>query len=357
MNATFERLRSCAFFVALWLLPHAAGLCADDTIAEIAPETIRTWEQAGASAGWLCLSPTGHLIFSASLEDATRRVEQAWEGLPRELSGVKPIPAFQFLDWTKVDPQKLPAPDVPFGLSVATPEKEDGLKAVAAFEHLVALKVDGKVVDRKLPHPLTANHLQGLSKAGGLKALALERCTDRVLPLPENLLAELIPLENLEYLSLRGNPVTNDDLLPVGKLEKLRGLDLQSSHVSNFDALVGLNQFQYLSIGWLWRGRDDGVLPAETEAMTQTVAKLKTLRYLVLESLHINDAHFLEIERLNLERLEVMNGDFSDDGIMRLEKCQKLKVLVLSGYKLTDEGVEKLKAKLPDCRVSAWRPK
>lgn len=351
MRRKFSTSCSTALLAVLWLCCDCStGFCAEDSLAPIAPDVIEAWQQAGAKAGWMWLNPLGSVTFTTNLKDAQRNLEKSKERISADMTGLKPIPAFQITDGKEIGLEKLPIPAVPFGLAVHTPATDDGFKAIEGLDHLIALKVEGRSVDDKLL-PLTAHHLQSISKVKHLKVLDLERCFPRYERIAEGILRELVPLKNLEYLSLMGNPVIDEDLKPIGELKDLRGLNLRFTEVGGpgLNEIASLEKLEYLSI---WRSTTEA-----TPEPLESVAKLKALRCLILVKMNLSDAALLEIAKLkNLERLEVRTGswtigDFGDEGIIHLAKNHKLKLIAMRGGKYTAEGVAKLQASLPECRL------
>lgn len=351
MRRKFSTSCSTALLAVLWLCCDCStGFCAEDSLAPIAPDVIEAWQQAGAKAGWMWLNPLGSVTFTTNLKDAQRNLEKSKERISADMTGLKPIPAFQITDGKEIGLEKLPIPAVPFGLAVHTPATDDGFKAIEGLDHLIALKVEGRSVDDKLL-PLTAHHLQSISKVKHLKVLDLERCFPRYERIAEGILRELVPLKNLEYLSLMGNPVIDEDLTPIGELKDLRGLNLRFTEVGGpgLNEIASLEKLEYLSI---WRSTTEA-----TPEPLESVAKLKALRCLILVKMNLSDTALLEIAKLkNLERLEVRTGswtigDFGDEGIIHLAKNHKLKLIAMRGGKYTAEGVAKLQASLPECRL------
>lgn len=351
MRRKFSTSCSTALLAVLWLCCDCStGFCAEDSLAPIAPDVIEAWQQAGAKAGWMWLNPLGSVTFTTNLKDAQRNLEKSKERISADMTGLKPIPAFQITDGKEIGLEKLPIPAVPFGLAVHTPATDDGFKAIEGLDHLIALKVEGRSVDDKLL-PLTAHHLQSISKVKHLKVLDLERCFPRYERIAQGILRELVPLKNLEYLSLMGNPVIDEDLTPIGELKDLRGLNLRFTEVGGpgLNEIASLEKLEYLSI---WRSTTEA-----TPEPLESVAKLKALRCLILVKMNLSDTALLEIAKLkNLERLEVRTGswtigDFGDEGIIHLAKNHKLKLIAMRGGKYTAEGVAKLQASLPECRL------
>jgi hypothetical protein len=104
---------------------------ADKELPKPLPDsTVKAWKDAGAIVGWMKLETTGGVMYVEKPEPGT-------------------IPAFTLPTWKDGVVEKLPAPDVSFGLDLSSTEITDaGLKKLAHLKNLAALGVcDTKVSD------------------------------------------------------------------------------------------------------------------------------------------------------------------------------------------------------------------
>jgi hypothetical protein len=123
-----------ALLFALALATGPSSFAEDPKAKELPkplPESVvKAWKDAGAIVGWMKMETTGIVMY----------VEKPEPGV---------IPAFTLPTWKDGVVEKLPAPEVPFGLDLSSTEITDaGLKKLASLKNLAALCVcDTKVSD------------------------------------------------------------------------------------------------------------------------------------------------------------------------------------------------------------------
>ena len=182
-------------------------------------------------------------------------------------------------------------------------------------------------------------------------------------------LSHLANLPNLSSLSLSGSQVTDRGLLPLLKCRGLRMLILDSSQLTA-ESLKTISQFSELSQLGL-----DG-LPV-TDASLAELEKLPNLSHLRIHSCkQLTDACGSILARLpKLSTLTADNTELGDEGVRELSLSKSLSILTLYGIKMTNasvpslsrmtslnhidvrqtaltaDGVQKLVAALPHCRI------
>jgi Leucine-rich repeat (LRR) protein len=186
--------------------------------------------------------------------------------------------------------------------------------------------------------------LSNLNTLTGLRRLYLDNCGVR-------LISGIYDLKNLELLSLRGLPLTEDQVRPIseflpdcvilwnqGGQEKLSLAG--STYVQGQPAL-------YLSGSGAALAR---VLDDET-----VVADLKEL-----QELHLEESTLPALEGLAgleaLRYLDLSDSTLPEDALTVLSGMQKLSVLDLEGSSLDEDAVATLKAALPSCVIYASEP-
>jgi serine/threonine protein kinase len=131
----------------------------------------------------------------------------------------------------------------------------------------------------------------------------------------------LVGLANLRDLTLAENPITDDGLREIGKLNQLTTLILSTNKTFTNDGLEHLGGMTHLTLLVLARTRvtDDGL------RHLQGVTSLITL--------------------------ELLNTNVSDAGLKHLKGLRNLRSLGVGKTNVTKEGVSQLKACLPQCEI------
>jgi Leucine-rich repeat (LRR) protein len=188
---------------------------------------------------------------------------------------------------------------------------DGGLQALGGLKGLHELAIDDSTSGR-----LTDVSLEVVGKLNGLEALSVA--------IPGTTDAGITPLKNLTNLSrlrLRGPKITDGGLMHLGPLYRLRALELSRTAVTGagMKHLTKLGQLSSLSF-------PDCPI---TDAGLADVASLKAL------------------EELNLARTKV-----TDEGLGSLAKHAGLKYVHLTGCPVSIDGLRRLKAALPDCKIT-----
>lgn len=121
------------------------------------------------------------------------------------------------------------------------------------------------------------------------------------------------------------------------------------------------------------------------DATMPRISKLKYLRFLDISQTNVTDAGMIHLERLrglkwlfvgtwdrdhtvsdaglkrvapalDLERLQVVGHGFTDASIPVFEQFKDLRELSFLHTRITEEGQERLKEKLPNCEISSGEP-
>ncbi|WP_232103766.1 protein kinase domain-containing protein [Gimesia algae] len=226
-------------------------------------------------------------------------------------------------------------------------------------------------------------HLHGLKI---LIVLGLSNCK-----IADSGLAYLKDLKNLKVLSLDSTPITDEGLKHLSGLKMLQTLELQKTKVtpqgiaslqkalpnckivSDFETkpiMTSDSPMTDREIAEWVIGMGGGIgigfklnykieeLPTEPVIFNsvslknasfedhdlQRLAKLKTLKYLFLESTSISDTGFQYLKQMqNLEEIFLDYTKITDEGLLHLRGLQNLRVLRLSKTKITGEGLGHLK--------------
>jgi hypothetical protein len=176
--------------VEIWKT-YSAQIIREITVRPMSPEIIKAWEKAGAEYGRI---RTYKFSFNF----------QAGPLIDNEL------PAFFIRK--DLNLSELPAPDVPFGL-MCWDITEAGMKGIAAFKRLQALKLMGRSVTDA-----------GLKEIAGLKQLSMLNLMSTAVT--DSGLKELSTLTQLQSLDLSDTKVTDSGLKEVSSFKQLSTLNL-----------------------------------------------------------------------------------------------------------------------------------
>jgi internalin A len=254
----------------------------------------------------------------------------------------------------------------------ATTMSGSGLKDLAALPKLTTLRL------YSCSH--TEASLKGLAQVKSLTSMVV---SDALFDLKDSVLKEWAALKNLRSLKLHGPNITDEglksiaelseltDLLvwfpqkttpdgwkPLGRLTKLRSLSLAGGNVPKpeggnvTDAVIAhlapLTELEQLEL----------VGTGVTDAALATVGKFAKLTVLRIESsATVTDAGLKSLTKLKgLTSLKLNYASVSDESLKVLTGFPKLTVLDVGGTKITREGAQTLRDKLPKCEVT-WFPR
>ena len=155
-------------------------------------------------------------------------------------------------------------------------------------------------------------------------------------------------------LDLSSNKIYDDDLIRIGKRTHLKSLDLWGcqrfsdvglTHLANlknltrlrlgdcvplsgagFAAFEGHKSLKWLSLNYCYKLTNEGLAQ---------IAKLTNLTYLDISYCYIH---------------------LTDEGLRHLENLKMLKTLDVSACRFTEEGLQRLRRKLPGCKIINNRP-
>ncbi len=166
-------------------------------------------------------------------------------------------------------------------------------------------------------------------------------------PLGDNDLQNLAGLKRMEYVSLGGTNVTAVGLAHlVNSREHLWGLPLWGSQVGD-DGLEVLAQFPNLTGLWLngTKVSDKGLSNVKT---------LTKLQMLTLDDTKITDAGLTYLSAMQaLDNLGLSYCKIGDAGLAHLYLLKGLKNLHIQHTNVTVGGIEKLRQRMPDCKVES----
>jgi hypothetical protein len=163
-------------------------------------------------------------------------------------------------------------------------------------------------------------------------------------------IAHIKTLVNLEDIELMSTQITDIGLANLEPLSKLRQLSLGCNRITDVGIkhLEGLKLLQELDY-------DHGNAPISepiSDAGMASIGHLTNLKNLLLRHSVVTDAGLVHLENLvQLERI-VLHSSIKGDGLVHLQKLEKLRYLALSGSQISDGGLRHL-AVLPnlDCLI------
>jgi len=223
-------------------------------------------------------------------------------------------------------------------------------------KHLVA---NGKIVPkvmaalRRLPAPFALSlagtrvrdaALEPLGQLDHLVALDLESCEG----MSDAGIRNVQHAPALRAMILTGTRITNDGLEPLLDLKSLVALDLEVCNGVTDAGLVHLGRMKQLQAIVL---KKTGFEPKRvTDVGLKHLQELTALRQLDLYGNSISDAGLVHLGRMvNLEQLNLSLTQVTDDGLARLSPLEKLRRLDLlysvgfAGPQVTDVGLEHLR--------------
>lgn len=157
-------------------------------------------------------------------------------------------------------------------------------------------------------------------------------------------LLALPALEKANLVEIDG--LTDEALVPIGKIAGLKELNLGDAAVTNagLKSLSGLKELMRLDLGWT---KDVG------DAGMPFLLKLKKLEVLGLGGTKVTDAGLPVLAALPaLKELYLMGTPVTDRGLDSLAGCKGLTLVQVNNkMKTTPQGIDRLKKALPNCTV------
>lgn len=272
-----------------------------------------------------------------------------------------------------------------------SPVDKDGASAIGALTSLEALKVDGgEMTDEAVQALNPLSELRSLEirsvrlSPGGWSQLTNHKKLEKLLILQSNItdatmaiigridslkelwlndvsitdrgMVELKGLDNLEWLNLAGTQVTSECFTTIAKGKGMRGLKtlgLEGTPLSQKGSLGvrALVQLETLGLGNFTTMRDEGFIP-----MVKPLKNLKSINLTNCKSI-TSQAFIAFAGNDNIENINCNGCDGIDDaGLKHLLKCKTLKVIDLSGTRVSLNAVQALRQALPDLEVRGYGP-
>jgi internalin A len=197
---------------------------------------------------------------------------------------------------------------------------DQGLSVVKGWKHLKHLNVRGtKASDSTLEFLSNMDSLESVD-------IAFAMVTDIGLN-------HLTSLPNLKELSIGGNKLTDVGLLALREMPALTSLDLSGTHRED----SGL---------WFVSITDEGM---------DAISTLKNMQRLVLSGTTVTARNLAKLKTLGkLERLDLQDCNrVADDSVPVLQALRALRVVDLTGTKVTEAGLTALRHARPELRVLA----
>lgn len=234
--------------------------------------------------------------------------------------------------------------------------KSDDFERLALFKSLIELDLtDTRTSDRDLA---------ALESLGELRSLKLSgtRVTDQGL-------SSLAPLTALQILDLSETTVTGSGLDAIVSHPQLWALSLREARISDQAlATIGkLPSLTYLDLGYNLDLTDTGVASLAdlkdlevlsvsrtrlTDAGLSAISGLEKLRSLDVSGTQLSDAGTAQLAALKqLTKLSLAQTGITEASVDTLAQWPTLRELDLTSNKLTPDGLARLRAALPECRI------
>lgn len=214
--------------------------------------------------------------------------------------------------------------------------------ALTSLPVLDSLSVENMRFDRQ--------SLNNITKLDKLKQLVLKGCT--VDPNCAEILAHL----RIRRLKLDGMSVPRTLWNTVGSMKTIKELVVRNCdmHDEELQKVCKLTELEELSLGQRKVLSDGSQSNALTDKGFVYIKNLRNLNSLDLVGVAITDSGIASLEGLTkLEQLQLSGPGVTDKGLRFLAKLTALRELNLFGCpNITEGGTNRLKAKLPDCRVT-----
>ncbi len=158
--------------------------------------------------------------------------------------------------------------------------------------------------------------------------------------------AHICKCSNISDLFIGRLPLTDRDLIPIGKLKKLSMLYLDGTRITDdgLKHLASCAELKRLNLGFIG--------PEFTGRGLSHLAKLPKLEYVHLNDNRVTDESVKTLPQLkHLRTLIVSYTELTDDSVKSLVQLKKLTHLDVRGTKITDAAVDRIRKALPKCKV------
>jgi serine/threonine protein kinase len=157
-------------------------------------------------------------------------------------------------------------------------------------------------------------------------------------------------LPDLDYLSLKGTPITDAGLKGnLQGLPNLTQLELGGTRITDA-SLACLVRLPKLHSLWLDQTR------VGDEAMARYVKDTAGMKRLYLNHTQITDAGLEPLRQIpDLWELSLSHTAITDAGLLHLQAMKSLRGISLESSRITRDGLKKLRAALPKCNIGADR--
>ena len=163
-------------------------------------------------------------------------------------------------------------------------------------------------------------------------------------------LALLQSFPHLTVVLLDGNPLTNVSTAFIGRLPRLRELDLSGCTLISDESLLDLAKLSELRSLRL-------AATSISDAGLQQLAPLRNLETLSIRYCNVKGVGLVSLAKLpNLKHLDLSGDEITDRGLESLKSLRGLRTLGLENTKVTAAGVRSLRQALPDCKITADDP-
>jgi len=209
------------------------------------------------------------------------------------------------------------------GLEIGAPLKGRDLEAIARLPNLERLS---------LPQDLTINvsGAREIAKLVQLKSLGLYNVN-----IDDASFVELRTLVRLEELDLTHTSITDEGLITVVQMPLLRTLEL---HRYPFHTSQQLSDACLASIAQLRELERLSLSGKVTDAGLKQVARLPKLKSLSIHNTKITGNGLAALADSSIEDLTLDSGQISEDGVLELKKCSKLKRVTVIGQPTGQES-------------------
>ncbi|MCP3695600.1 MAG: hypothetical protein GY917_25600 [Planctomycetaceae bacterium] len=201
---------------------------------------------------------------------------------------------------------------------MGTPITEKGLQSLQVLKNLRSL-------DLEICEQVGDTGCTVLAGFPALRVLVLKKTAFEPIRVTDTGLAKLATLTQLQVLNLYANNISDKGLVHLGQLSKLRQLDLSLTAITDA-GLVHLEKLSRLThLDLLYSNGFAG--PIITGAGVKSLAGLESLQSLSLVGARINDES------------------------LQLPWPKTLRSLHLANTAVTEQGVNRLKKRIPECKV------
>lgn len=245
---------------------------------------------------------------------------------------------------------------------------DDALEGIGNLKGLLKLHLDGcdKINGEGFKHlknlmklnTITLNYcinmkdvgLRYISKISTVNILSLQRCTN----ISDEGLQFISKMGKLNTLSLREcSKVTGDGISVLSKLNELKCLDISYCKQITWKDCTSLSKLVSLEVL-----RMSGI--NDISDSFGFLYNLRNIKKLYISSNNLNNGDIISITKIKnvKNRLEVFAfGDMNinDDILESIIKLRNLKTIIIIGTKITQEGINYIKQKLPKCEVELIR--